>query len=216
MEVGIYRPLRRLHASSMTLSLASIGLYISLQSILSLVFGDDAKIIRTTPLAQGIRIFGASVTPIQIITACLSVLLVIALSTLMKNTRIGKAIRAVCSDDELATIYGIKSDQILLLIIVIGSALSGLAGILLALDIDLTPSIGMSALMPAVVVAILGMERGIHGIAISALLLGLARHLAVWQANTRWQEIITFGILLLVLTFRPKFVSSVNGQLSVT
>ena len=86
----------------------------------------------------------------------------------------------------------------------IGSALAGIAGILVALDVDMTPTMGMNALMMGVVVVIIGGVGSIPGIALGALLLGFAQHFGVWKISSQWQDTIAFVILILFLLFRPQ------------
>lgn len=91
MEISIYRPLRNRNSSSLILLLASLGIYILLQNVISMVFGDETKSIRTGVVREGLNFLGARITPIQIITICVSVVLVIALSLFLKLTKIGRA-----------------------------------------------------------------------------------------------------------------------------
>ncbi len=204
MEVSTYRPLRHKGASSLILLLASLGIYIVLQNVISLVFGDDTKTIRSGVVREGIDVLGARITPIQITTICVSVVLVVALALFLRRTKLGAAMRAVSSNPELARVSGIDSDRVILWAFAIGSALAGIAGILVALDVDMTPTMGMHALMMGVVAVIIGGVNSIPGVALGALLLGLAQHLGVWKISSQWQDAIAFIILLAFLLFRPQ------------
>jgi branched-subunit amino acid ABC-type transport system permease component len=204
MEVGAYRPLRRRGASSLVLLLASLGIYVVLQNVISLIFGDDTKSIRTGVVREGINVLGARITPIQITTVCVSIVLVVGLGVLLKRTRIGQGMRAVASDSTLADVSGIESDRVILWAFGIGSALAGIAGILVALDVDMTPTMGMNALMMGVVAVIIGGVNSIPGIALGALLLGMAQQFGVWKISSQWQDAIAFIILLAFLLFRPQ------------
>lgn len=204
MEISIYRPLRRKGGSSLILLLSSLGIYLVLQNIISLIFGDDTKIIRSKMVKEGIEILGARITAIQILTICVSVILVVAMAFLLKKTKIGRAMRAVANDPELASVSGIESDRVILWTFAMGSALAALAGILVALDIDMTPTMGMRALMMGVVAFIIGGVDSVPGVALGALLLGMAQHLGVWKISSQWQDAIAFLILLGFLLFRPK------------
>lgn len=204
MEIGIYRPLRKRGSSGLVLLLASLGMYILLQNVISMVFGDETQSIRTGAVQEGINILGARITPIQIITIGVSIVLVIALSAFLRMTKIGKSMRAVANDPQLANLSGIHSNRVILWAFAIGSGLAGLAGILVALDVDMTPTMGMNALMMGVVVVIIGGVRSIPGIALGALLLATAQHLGAWYIGSQWQEAIAFVVLVLFLLFRPE------------
>lgn len=204
VDIFIYRPLRHKNVSSMILLLASLGIYIVLQNTISLFFGDDTKSIRSGEVREGLEIFGARITPIQIVIICTSIMLVIAVSIFLQRTKIGKAMRAVANDPELANISGIDSDRIILWTFAISSGLAGIAGILVALDVDMTPTMGMNALMMGVVAMIIGGVGSIPGVALGALLLGFAQNFGVWYISSQWQDAISFGILLIFLMFRPQ------------
>ena len=200
----IYKPLRKKHSSSQILLLASLGIYIVLQNVISMAFGDDTKSIRTWPVVEGINVFGARITPVQIIIIVASIVLVTIVGMFLHYSKTGKAMRAVANDPELANISGINSDKVIMTSFAIGSALAGIAGILVALDVDMTPTMGMNALMMGVVAMIIGGVGSIWGIVLGSLLLALAQNLGVWYISSQWQDAIAFAILLVFLLFKPE------------
>ncbi len=204
MELLLYRRLRHKNSSSLIFLLSSLGIYIFIQNVVSIVFGDETRIIRTGIVQEGLSVLGARIMPIQIITICVSLILVIALSIFLKKTRIGSAMRAVASDPELANVSGIASEKVILSTFAIGSGLAGLAGILIALDVDMTPTMGMHALMMGVVAVIIGGVNSIPGIALGALLLAMALHLGAWFIGSQWQDAVAFIILVLFLLLKPE------------
>ncbi|MCL6097146.1 MAG: branched-chain amino acid ABC transporter permease [Bacteroidetes bacterium] len=175
MELVIYKPLRKKKSTPLVLLLASLGIYIVLQNAISMVFGDDTKSIRTWPVVVGLNIFGARITPVQIVIVVSSLLLVVLIGGYLMLGKTGKAMRAVANDAELANISGINSDRVILISFVLGSALAGVAGILVSLDVDMTPTMGMNALMMGVVAMIVGGVGSIRGIVLGSLLLALAQ-----------------------------------------
>jgi branched-chain amino acid transport system permease protein len=112
--------------------------------------------------------------------------------------------RAVASDSELAKLSGIKSDRIILISFAIGSALAGIAGILVALDVDMTPTMGMNMLLMGVVAMIIGGVGSIRGIVLGSLLLATAQNLAVWYISSQWMDASAFVLLLIFLLFKPE------------
>ena len=204
IEVCIYKRLRKKNASSMVLLLASLGMYIVLQNIISMLFGDDTKSIRSGVVREGLPVFGARITPLQIMIICTSIVLVVLISLWLKKSSIGKAMRAVANDAELADISGIDSEKVFHWTFTLGSALAGMAGILLALDVDMTPTMGMNALMMGVVAVLIGGVGSIPGVALGALLLAIAQHVGVWMISSQWQDAIAFIILFIFLLFRPQ------------
>ena len=204
IEFFIYKPLRKKKSSTIILLLASLGIYIVLQNLISLFFGDDTKSIRTWEVREGIEIAGAYITPVQVIIVICSALLVILVAGYLMLAKTGKAMRAVASDGELSKLSGIKSDRIILISFAIGSALAGIAGILVALDVDMTPTMGMNLLLMGVVAMIIGGVGNIWGIVLGSLLLATAQNLAVWYISSQWMDATAFIILLIFLLFRPQ------------
>jgi len=156
------------------------------------------------PVKAGINIMGARITQTQIFIIGASLLLAVGVAIFSKTTRMGKSMRAIANDPELASISGIKSDLVILLTFVLGSALAGVAGILVALDLDLTPSMGMNALMIGVVAVIIAGRGNVPGIVLASLFLGILQSLAVWFVGAHWQDMISFFVLLTFLLFRPQ------------
>ena len=204
LDTLVYRPLRHKQSSALILLLASLGIYIVLQNIISMVFGDDTKTIRSGIVKEGINILGARITAVQITIIFVSLLLILSCFLFLKYTKIGRSMRAVASNPELAEVSGINSDGVVLWAFTLGSALAGIAGILVALDVDMTPTMGMNALMMGVAAVIIGGVESIPGVALGALFLGMAQHLGVWKISSQWQDAIAFVILLVFLLFRPQ------------
>ena len=206
IEVTVYRSLRRKHSSSLVVLIASLGIYVVLQNIVSMIFGDGAKVIQPRSVEKGVELFGARVTHIRVLSVGLSVLLLTGIAAVLKWSKIGRAMRAVGSDQNLAEISGIDSERVVLFTFALASALAGIAGILVALDVDMTPTMGLQALMMGLVVVIIGGIKSIPGIAFGALLLGLLQNLAAWSIGSQWQDAVAFIILVALLLAQPEGV----------
>ncbi len=202
-DLCIYRPLRRKKASSLIFLIASLGIYVALQNLISLGFGDDTKTMRSGVVQEGVNILGARVTPLQLTTIGVSVALVVALALFLKASRTGLRIRAVANDPQLAVCSGISSDRVILWTFLIGSALAGVSGILVSLDTDMMPTMGMNALLMGIVAVIIGGAGSVPGSMIGAILLALIQQFGIWKIGSEWQDIIALGVLLLFLLWRP-------------
>lgn len=204
LESVVYRPLRMRNASSTTLLLASLGLYVVLVNVTSIVFGNDTRTIATAAISGGVEIRGARVTAIQVWTITISAALVLLTHLLQRVSRFGEAIRAVASNPELAKVTGVDTDAVILRTFGLGSALAGAAGTLVALDIGMVPTMGMYPLMLAVVAVMIGGMGSVPGIVLGGTLLGMVQHFGVWRIGSQWQDAISFVILLGVLLMRPQ------------
>ena len=202
-EVLVYSQMRKRNVPALAYLIASIGLYVVLQNFISLFFGDDTKIINTAEVTVGNQIFGAYITTIQIITVFVSIALFVAVNLFLHYTTTGKSIRAVASNPELCNIYGISSNKIILIAFGIGSALAATAGILSAMDTNMTPTFGFNLLLYGVVAMIIGGVGSTRGLIAGALLVATAQHLAAYYIDTKWMDAVTYIILILFLIWKP-------------
>jgi len=204
LERAIYRPLRAKHASSLMLLVASLGIYVVVQNVISVVFGDDPHALLSGLPTQGISMFGARITFIQVIILIVTLLLYSATGFFIAHTSAGRTIRAVASDSELARIVGIDANRVMLLVFALGSGLAAAAGILISFNVELTPTMGFDALLMGVVAAIVGGIASVPGALLGGFLVGLSQHLGVWKLPSQWQDAIVFVILVLFLVLRPQ------------
>ena len=202
-ELALYKPLRKRNASPMILMLASLGLYTVLQNLISMLWGDDTKTIRTGEVKTGNEFLGAYITDIQITTIAICLTLFIACIFFMKHSRIGQNIRAVASNPELSNIAGIPSDKVILQAFAIGSALAAIAGILIAYDTDMRPTMGFNWLLYGVVAMIIGGVGSNWGLVGGALLLATVQHLAAYYIGSQWMDAVAYIILILFLIAKP-------------
>lgn len=202
-EIIIYKPLRKRETSAWEMVIASLGLYVILQNIVSLIWGDDTKSIRTWPVKIGNELWGAYITDVQIITIVVSIVLFITTIIFLQYTSLGKKIRAVSSNPELSNIFGFSSDRVVLWSFIIGSALAAVAGILIALDTDMTPTMGFHIFLYAVVAMIIGGIGSYRGLIGGALLLATAQHLSAYYIDSKWMDATAYIILILFLIWKP-------------
>lgn len=204
IEFFIYKPIKRQRASGTILLIASLGVFIVLQNLISLFFGDDTKTIRSGEVRVGLNVLEARITLVQIAIILTSLVLFALTAIILKRSKIGKALRAVANDPELAVVAGLDKDKIIYFTYFVGSALAAFAAILISLDIDMTPLMGFQAMLYGVVAVVIGGLGNTLGAYFGGLLLGLAQHLGVWYISSKWQDAIAFVILILFLLFRPQ------------
>jgi branched-chain amino acid transport system permease protein len=127
------------------------------------------------------------------------------LNTLVQRTRLGRAIRAVAEDREMAAAMGVDVGKVISATFFLGSALAGAAGVLIGLyytQIDFV--MGYSAGLKAFTAAVLGGIGNIRGAMLGGLLLGVIESLAVSFINPAFKDVVVFAVLILTLVFRPE------------
>ena len=204
IDRSVYLPLRRRRASNLILLLASFGVFIFLQNLIQLIYGAQILTLRRGPVKEGHHILGAVITDIQILIIAVSIVVFLLVLGLLQWTKKGKAMRAVSDDPITASVVGINPERVILFAFVVGSALAGLAGILVSLETNLEPTMGFSMLLKGIIAAIIGGIGSISGAVLGALMLGFAENFAVWWLPAGWKDAIAFGILILFLLFRPQ------------
>lgn len=202
-EILIYRRMRKRNVTTLSYLIVSIGLYVVLQNLMSLYFGDDTKIINTAEIVVGHQIFGAYITTVQMITISVSLILFLCVNLFLHFTATGKSIRAVSSNPELCNIYGISSNKVVLIAFALGSALAAVAGILSAMDTNVTPTFGFNLLMYGIVAMIIGGVGSTRGLLAGSLLVATAQNLAAFCLDTKWMDAVTYIILILFLIWKP-------------
>ena len=199
----VYQPLRAPRGSGLTLFLASLGAYVVLQNAILIKYGDQILALRAAP-ASAYDVFGATVTDAQVAILVTSVVLLTALWALTTRTRLGRWGRAIADNLELARIVGLPTDRILLAFYGVAAALAAVAGILSSLETNIHPSIGVNAIMVAIVVVIAGGGTSTSGMVLASVLLSFAQQLTAWTLGSYWQHPVAFAILLVILIFRPE------------
>lgn len=199
----VYYPLRILKASNLIYLIASFGVYVFLQNLISIIYGNQILTLRTGTIKEGYKILSAVITPVQITILIVSIVLMILLWLFIMKTKLGKAMRAVSDDAVAASVVGINPDKIILVAFAIGSALAGAAGILISLETNIEPTMGFSVLLKGIIAAIIGGIGNIPGAMFGGFFLGLVENLGIWKISAGWKDCIAFSILIIFLLIRP-------------
>jgi branched-chain amino acid transport system permease protein len=209
----VYLPLQNKKSSNVILLIASIALLILFENILQMLFGAGVKSINYISTRKGLDILGATITPLQIFIILVSVVLMILLYFFMNKTKLGRDMRAVADNKELANIIGINSVRISEYSFFIGSALAGVAGILIGLEQNLSPLMGTILMVKGFTGAIVGGITSVPGAILGSLLLGFAENYGIWFLPQEWnltKEAIGFTLLFLFLLIKPTGIFGIN------
>ncbi|MGA7877722.1 MAG: branched-chain amino acid ABC transporter permease, partial [Desulfoferrobacter sp.] len=151
------------------------------------------------------RFSGVTVTSLQVEIVLVAVLLMVALTSFLHRTRIGKAIRAVAESERTARLLGINVDAVIAWTFFISSALGGAAGILFGLYFDsLSPDMGHSIELKGLAVIVLGGMGSIPGAILGGVAFGLSEVMTVAITGTsNLRDAVAFTVLFLILLVRP-------------
>ncbi|MBW4467326.1 MAG: branched-chain amino acid ABC transporter permease [Pegethrix bostrychoides GSE-TBD4-15B] len=149
----------------------------------------------------------------DLVVLVVAVVLMVALNLFVQRTPAGKAMRAVAQNRDAAKIVGINVDQIIVLTFLIGGALAGSAGLLVGLyNNTIVFTMGFTAGLRAFTAAVLGGIGNITGAMLGGVLIGLLSALSDQYLSSRWTDAWVFGVLVLILVFRPSGLLGENLQ----
>jgi len=198
-----YRPLRT--AGRLAPVISALGSAFILESLARNVYGASYKTYPAgVALGGGIALGGARVSVMQIAVLAVAFLLMGALYLFVQRTRIGTAMRAVSLNHDVSRLMGIDVNRIIAIVFVIGPGLGGVAGMIVALyygSFDFT--LGWAFGLKAFIAAIMGGIGNIPGAMVGGMLLGIIETLGSGYLSPQWKDVIAYGILILILIFRP-------------
>ncbi len=199
-----YIPLKKKGGSSVIMLIGSIGLMILIENMLLAIYGANVRSFDVIKIQKGIDVLGATVTPLQILIIIVSIILFLILFIFVKKSKMGKIMRAVADNENLARLTGVNTQKIQAWTFVIGSALAGVAGILIGLEQNLVPTMGTNLIIKGFTGAVIGGMASIPGSVIGGYILGAAENFGIWYLPSSYKEAIAFAILLIFLLFRPQ------------
>ena len=230
LDRWFYRPLRQANVRPVTIVMASVGVMLMMQGLIRLVFGTGtrplyvgAKDIYRVPVGDGFIV----VTEPQLLLFVFTALCIVALHFFLTRARLGKAMRAVSDNADLARVSGIPTEHVVRATWIIGGALAAAGGTLLALDVTLKPDLSFNILLPIFAAAIVGGIGQPYGAVAGGLVVGFTETLAVFNwaillrplkpflpdwvelptqlalVPTEYKIVIPFFILIAVLIWRP-------------
>ena len=208
LTIPLHYLLRRLpEPYGLNTLMVTLGLALLLQTLLLAWFSADYRLMKldwpsvafpglnfSFPLPQGLLII-------------LALMVTGAVHLVLQRTFLGKALRATIQDREAAQMAGINVHRMALVAFGLGGLLIGLAGPLLAQNMYLYPAAGTEATMIAIVVTIFAGLGRIRTILLGGWLLGLTQSAAVFTLGSKWRELVSAALLILVLYFRPEGIS---------
>ena len=211
LERVAFRPLRGSHPLVPLIS--SICASIFLHSLALLLFCPNDRPFPIQFTFTTVNVAGLPLSSLQgaILIAALGFMALLV--AFVRYTRYGKAIVACALDRDTARLMGVNVDRMVALTFLIGSALSGAAGIMMAIYYNATyPRMGLLPGLKAFSAAILGGVGNIPGAILGGLLLGVAESLGAAYISSGFKDAIAFAILILVLLFRPQGILKGRGD----
>ena len=200
-EETALKPLRP--SGALTVAIASVAMTLLLENIIRFFFGNDLRGY-DLPVFRDWRFDGIRINPQQFSNTLYAIGAAAALFLLLAFTRLGRAMRAVADNPQLADIKGVDPDRIARVAVFIGAGLAGFGGMLIGLDTSIDPLTGFRVVLSVFAAAVVGGLGSIPGAALGAMVVGVGEEMAGVVLEPAYRTVTAFLAILLVLSVRPE------------
>ncbi len=210
IERFAYRPLRK--APKLNILITAIGVSLFLQYSGQIVFGADPKVFPQVLNDQVLfEVANVTVRSLDASVFLVTVFAMIALHFIIFHTKMGKAMRAVSQNRTVAAMMGVPVDRVIAFTFVVGSSLAGIGSVLVGMKYPkIDPLMGMMIGMKAFVAAVLGGIGSVPGALLGGMIMGVSEQLVVAYFSSSYRDALAFGLLILILIFRPTGILGKN------
>lgn len=184
--------------------LVSFGLALVIQSLALFLFSADERTTQVSYASQSLSLWGVSLPYTRLASFLISLIVALGLHRLLHHTDFGKAILATAQDWEAAELAGIDVPRVYMITFALGAALAGVAGTLVSVTYGVSPGVGISWTLKALIVVVLAGTGSILGAFPAGLLLGLMEALGGAFIGPSYRELIGLAVFLLILVLRPQ------------
>jgi branched-chain amino acid transport system permease protein len=197
----VFGPLARRPVAS--LLVAAIGVAFLIRAVLGLAFGHQQQVFQV-PLAWPIEVMGLRIPPMDLTLAAVAACALAAAFGVLHLTSIGRQMRAVADDPDLARVSGIRPLRVMVALWLLAGAAAGIAGLMLGVKTVVSPEMGWEGLLTAFAAAILGGIGSPAGAVLAGLLLGIAQEVSTPYVGFTYKIALAFVVMLAVLLVRPR------------
>ncbi|MEH2043754.1 branched-chain amino acid ABC transporter permease [Nostoc sp.] len=202
-EKLLWSKMRSIRATSTTLIIISIGLALFIRNGIIFIWGGKNQNYNL-PVTPALDILGLKIPQNQLLVLGLAVLAILALHYLLQNTKIGKAMRAVADDLDLARVSGINVDRVIFWTWLIAGTLTSLGGSMYGLITAVRPNMGWFLILPLFASVILGGIGNPYGAIAAAFIIGIVQEISTPWLGSQYKQGVALFIMILVLLIRPK------------
>ncbi len=203
IEYFVYRPVMSFGGGLTACMIASFGVLIVLQGVITLVYGNRTQVLFSGPLPT-VSIAGVIITTTKLYAMAAAIVSFIALNLFLNRTKTGTSIRAIANNPGLAETVGIDVGKVRLIVFALGSALTALASFFLSLETGARPDMGFIIIMICANAVLMGGHGYLLGAAFGGLLLGLIDVPTAYAFGDPWRNVVIFTVFIVILVFLPK------------
>ena len=202
-ELLVYGPLTRLNSSSNIIMVSSIGAMIIIINVVAMLFGNETRIINPG-ISKSVTFGTLLITHTQLFQFFSALILFVVFFLFLKFSHFGIKTRAYRDDPVLSEVMGTNTLRLKRTLFIISSFFAATASCLIAYDVGMNPDVGMPRLLNAVVALIIGGVGRFEAPVLGGIVIGILQSLVVYFTSARWQDAVTFSLLILFLLLRPQ------------
>jgi neutral amino acid transport system permease protein len=195
--------MRARRAGLLQLLLMSIGLAFIIRAFVQYVWGTEIRSLDVN-VTETVSFLGLTIGRTELIVIAIGVVVLLGVGLMLRMTRLGKQMRALSDDLDLAETTGIDTSRVILYTWIFAGALAGLAGVLSGAITNLRPELGFELLLPIFAAVVLGGIGDAFGALVGGIILGLVIEWSTLFFDARWKVTIGFVALIVVLIVRPQ------------
>ncbi len=202
-EYLLWKPMRDRRASDTTLIIISIGLALFIRNGILLLYGGSNQLY-LLPVIPALEFGDLRIAYYRLVVIGLAIAAIVALHLVLQNTKIGKAMRAVADNIDLARVSGINVERVVLWTWVITGVLTAFAGGMYGLIAVVRPNMGWFLILPMFASVILGGIGNPYGAIVGAFIIGIAQELSVPILGSEYKLAVALAIMIVILLVRPQ------------
>ncbi|MYE46377.1 MAG: branched-chain amino acid ABC transporter permease [Chloroflexi bacterium] len=201
---GLYVYMIARARSPLIMLVASLGVLLAMTAATTIVFEAAPRPLPDAFGSDPVVIAGATIKGFNVFTIGVALGGFAGLWLLLKQTSFGKAVRAIGDDEEVAKVVGINTTVVIAVVFFIGAVYAALAGLLSGHDTAIQPRMGLLLLLKGWIASVVGGLGNLYGAIVGGFALGMVEQFGIWDLAGEWREVVSFGVLILFLSFWPK------------
>ena len=204
LEVGVWAPLRKRGVGLISMLVISIGLSFIIRNVIQIIYGGGTRPYTNYNIQSAIDIGPISIVPRDLWIIVLSFVVLVAVGLMLQKTKIGKALRAVADNKDLAESSGINVDAVIRFVWMLGGALSAFGGVLLGTTEQVNFNMGFNLLLLMFAGMILGGLGTAYGAMVGSLVVGVISQVSTAFFSVQLKFVWALVILIIVLLVKPQ------------
>ena len=203
LERVMWGPMRARGAGVLQLILMSLGLALVIRYAIQYIWGTEIRQLDVN-VTSTVSVLDIQIGQTKLIVIVIGVVVLVAIGLMLRYALLGKRMRALADNLELAETAGIDTSRVILWTWIFAGGLAGLAGVMAAEVTDIRPELGFELLLPIFAAVVLGGIGDAFGALAAGLVLGVVTEWSTLLIDARWKTFIGFVILILALLIRPQ------------